>query len=190
MNELRDPLIEAIHAAGEVPPPPDRDAAFARAMHLVLMPTRRRLNRSIIALFAAALLAVPAAVFAERASHTPSATIMQITVEKADPGRSIQHEADDSTLKRERASTRDERSGSATQADDRSGTAGSRSSGTDQSADGTAVTSDGSGGADDVILTPAPTPAPSLTTSSGSLDGGSPDTASSPSADGGSPAPS
>jgi hypothetical protein len=188
MSELRDPLIEAIQTAGEVPPPPDRDAAFARAMHAVLAPSRRRLNRSVIALFAAALLAVPAAVFAERAAHTPPATITPITFEKPDPGSSINREADDSTVKRESASTGGAHSGPRTQSDDRSGTSGSGSPDTEHSGDGRTVTSDDSGSSGDGISTPAPTPVPSLTMGSGSPDGGLPDGGSS-SPDGGSPGP-
>ena len=94
----RDPLIDAIRAAGEVPPPPDRDAAFARAMQPVLMPSRRRLNRGFIALFAAALLAVPAAVFAAHETRTDAAAVTPIVSERADPGASIHAEADDATL--------------------------------------------------------------------------------------------
>src|ERR1700751_796533 len=97
----RDPLIDAIHAAGEVPPPPDRDAAFARAMQPVLMPSRRRLSRSFIALFAAALLAAPAAVFAAHETHTHAAVDTPIVSERPYPGSSIHSETDDATLKRE-----------------------------------------------------------------------------------------
>jgi hypothetical protein len=175
MSDLRDPLIEAIHAAGEVPPAPDRDAAFARAMHAVLMPSRRRLNRSVIALFAAALLAVPAAVFAERASHTPPATITPITFEKPDPGSSIQHEADDSTVKRESSA----RSASASSTDDRSGNSLiSGSIGSDDHSGGPTPSSsdgsDGSGSGGGDLSTPAPTPIPSATPSLSGSDGGSP----------------
>jgi hypothetical protein len=177
MSDLRDPLIEAIHVAGEVPPPPDRDAAFARAMRAAFAPSRRRLNRGVIALFAAALLAVPAAVFAERATNTPPATIMPITFEKPDPGSSIQHEADDSTVKRESASR--EHSGSAKQTDDRSGTSGGGSIETDHSGDAAPASSgqDDSppSGGGDAISTPAPTPVPSVTLGTGSPDGSSPD---------------
>jgi hypothetical protein len=187
MSEVRDPLIEAIHAAGEVPLPPDRDAAFARAMRPVLMPSRRRLNRSVIALFAAALLAVPAAVFAERAAHTPPATITPITFEKPDPGSPIQREADDSTVKRERASAGGSHSGSQTSSDDQSRTSGSGSRDDGHSADGTPATSDASGSRDDGISTPAPSPVPSLTIGSSRPDGGSPDGGLSP--DGSSPGP-
>jgi hypothetical protein len=191
MSEPRDPLLDAIHAAGEVPPPPDRDAAFARAMRPVLVPSRRRLNRSVIALFAAALLAVPAAVFAERASHTPPATITPITFEKPDPHSSIQHEADDATMKRE-SKTETEHSGTGT--DDHSGTSGNVSGETEHSGGGTTSTTDGhdgsvSSGSDgsgssggDTISTPEPTPIPSATASSG---GGLPDGGSSGSPDGG-----
>ena len=42
MTEPRDPLLDAIHEAGRVPPPPDRDAAFARAMQPILMPSPRQ----------------------------------------------------------------------------------------------------------------------------------------------------
>jgi len=188
MSEPRDPLIEAIHAAGEVPPPPARDAAFARAMRSVVMSPHRRLNRSVIALFAAALLAVPAAVFAERASQTPSASISPITFETPDPGSSIQREADDTTVNHEGGN--DERAGSTTATEDRSGTSGSIE--TEHSGDGGTVSAtdghDGSGSGDGntVISTPAPTPIPSATMdSSGSSDGPSPDGGSSGSLDGG-----
>jgi hypothetical protein len=187
MSELRDPLIEAIHAAGEVPPAPDRDAAFARAMHAVFAPSRRRLNRSVIALFAAALLAVPAAVFAERAAHTPPATITPITFEKPDPRSSIHREADDSTVKRENAAS-GMHSGSVSGTDDHVGNStGSSSSGSDDhSSDGTTPSgSDSSGHESDDLSTPAPAPVPSATPglagSDGSPDGGtlSPDGGSS-----------
>ena len=101
----RDPFIDAIHAAGEVPPPPDRDAAFARAMQPLLMPSRRRLSRSFIALFAAALLAAPAAVFAAHETHTHAAVDTPIVSEHADPGSSIHSETDDSMLKRQTSGT-------------------------------------------------------------------------------------
>ena len=59
---MSDPLLIEIRAAGEVPPPPDRDAAFARAMAAVTdKPSRMR--RGLTVLTAAALLAVPAGVF-------------------------------------------------------------------------------------------------------------------------------
>jgi len=177
MSEPRDPLIEAIHAAGEVPPAPDREAAFARAMRPVLMPSRRRLNRSVIALFAAALLAVPAAVFAARAAHSPAAVVTPINLEKPDPGSSIQHEADDATVKRA-SSGSNEHVGSASGTDERSGsTSGSGSSGTDDRSGSTASSGSddsGPGGGSDGLSTPAPTPVPTLgsTDGSGSSDGG------------------
>jgi len=102
-----DPLIDAIHTAGEVPPPPDRDAAFARAMQPVLMPSRRRLSRSFIALFAAALLAAPAAVFAAHEAHTHAAVDTPIVSERPDPGSSIHSETDDATLTRQIAPSRE-----------------------------------------------------------------------------------
>lgn len=170
MSEPRDPLLEAIHAAGEVPPPPDRDAAFARAVHSVLTPSRRRLNRSVIALFAAALLAVPAGVFAARAPHTPAAIVAPIKAETADPSSSIRHEADDSNVRH--VTVTDSRSSSPSGSD--SGDIYEPYSG-----DSTRLSSDssasgnGSGGAG--IPTPTPTPTPSETLSSdGSPDGGSP----------------
>src|SRR5690349_16435325 len=97
----RDPLIDAIRAAGEVPPPPDRDAAFARAMQTITMPSRRRLSRSFIALFAAALLAAPAAVFTAHVTHTHAAVDAPIVSEWPDPDSPIHPEVDDATLKRQ-----------------------------------------------------------------------------------------
>src|SRR5260221_14714885 len=97
----RDPLIDAIRAGGDVPPPPDRAAAFAPAMQRVLMPSRRRLSRSFIALFAAALLVAPAAVFAAHETHTHAAVDTPIVSERPDPGSSIHSETDDATLKRQ-----------------------------------------------------------------------------------------
>jgi len=190
MSKPRDPLLDAIHAAGEVPAPPDRDAAYARAMRPVLMPSKRRLNRSVIALFAAALLAVPAAVWAERASHTSPATIRPITFERPDPHSSIQHEADDATVKRESAS---ENEHSVTGRNDSLGTTGD----TEHSGGDTTSTTDGhdgsvSSGSDssgpsggDTISTPEPTPIPSPTASSTDPSGGGlPDGGSSGSPDG------
>ncbi|HJT38076.1 MAG TPA: hypothetical protein VJ818_06595 [Actinomycetota bacterium] len=86
MTERRDPLVDAIRAAGQVPPPPDRAAAFARAMRPVLMPSRRRLGRSFIALFAAAILGTPAAVLAAHATHARTAVVAPIVSERSDHG--------------------------------------------------------------------------------------------------------
>jgi hypothetical protein len=58
-------LIEALKAAGAVPPPPDREGAYARAMAAVGAPPRR-LNRGVTLLIAAALLAIPSTVVAMR----------------------------------------------------------------------------------------------------------------------------
>jgi hypothetical protein len=167
MSEPRDPLLDAIHAAGEVPPPPDRGAAFARAMRLVLVPSRRRLNRSVIALFAAALLAVPAAVFAARATHTHSAIIAPIASEKPDPGSSIQHEADDSSV-RHVSATDDRRAGLSASVSGNTGGPGSAESTTLSGTNGSGSVEGSSG---DGISTPTPTPTPSP---DGSPDGGSP----------------
>jgi hypothetical protein len=172
MNE-RDPLIDAIRAAGEVPPPPDRDAAFARAMHPVLMPSRRRLSRSFIALFAAALLAAPAAVFAAHVTHTPAAVETPIVSERPDPGSSIHSEADDTTLNREQenehevqrpvvTSSSDEHTAVSSGTDDHSG-----SDSTSGGSDGTS--NSGSGSGDHPTLSPTPTESSS---SGSSGDGG------------------
>ena len=59
---MTDDLIAAIREAGEVPPPPDRDAAFERAMSAVHFPGGR-MRRALTMLVAAALLVVPAGVF-------------------------------------------------------------------------------------------------------------------------------
>jgi hypothetical protein len=169
----RDPLIEAIHAAGEVPPPPDRDAAFARAMQTVLMPSRRRLSRSFIALFAAALLAAPAAVFAAHETHTHGAVDTPIVSERPDPGGSIHSETDDATLKRQLSVSHDsERRDAGTTSSDDHGTV--ISGGTDDhsgpgpspsASDDSSSTNSGDG--------PEPTisPTPTASATSGSGDG-------------------
>ena len=200
MTEQRDPLLDAIHAAGEVPPPPDRDAAFARAMQPVLLTSRRRVGRSVIALFAAALIAAPAAVFAARATHTPAAVLAPIVKETADPDPPIQQELDDSAARRsvEHATENEPTQGS----DDHSGTGSSGSTETQQvSGDDSSSTSgrDGSSSGSGDVATPTPTPTQTESGSSGSIDGGtlsgdsgssssgsgpSPDGSSSPSPDG------
>ena len=191
MNE-HDPLIAAIRAAGEVPPPPDRDAAFARAMHPVLMPSRRRLSRSFIALFAAALLAAPAAVFAAHATHTPAVVQTPIVSERPDPESPIRSEADDAALNHETqdeqeiqhavatSPSSDDHTAVSSGTDDHSGT-GSTSSGSDSTSDS------GSGSGDHATVSPTPTES-SGSGSSGdggtSSDGGS---SISSSTDGGTP---
>jgi len=194
MNE-RDPLIDAIHAAGDVPPPPDRDAAFARAMQPVLMPSRRRLSRSFIALFAAALLAAPAAVFAAHGTHARAAVDAPIVSERPDPGSSIRSETDDATLKRLISRSQEvEHQGVGTTSsddhgavlsggtDDRSGPAPSPSV-----SDGSSNSGPG-GGDDQPTASPTPTGSPS---SGGSGDGSISPTSGSPdgSSDGGSSGP-
>src|SRR5579864_21127 len=169
----RDPLIDAIRAAGEVPPPPDRDAAFARAMQPVLMPSRRRLSRSFIALFAAALLAAPAAVFAAHETHTRAAVDTPIVSERPDPGSPIHSEIDDATLRRQISNSRESvHQGAATTtsdddgtitsggADDHSGPGPSPSASDDSS-------NSGPGGGDD-----QPSVSPTPTESSGSTGSG------------------
>jgi hypothetical protein len=171
MSEPRDPLIDAIHAAGEVPPAPDRDAAFARAMQPVLIPSRRRLSRSVIALFAAALLAAPVAVFAAHESHQ-NAVVTPIVSERPDPGSSIQTETDDATLQKEvetahrsglteTSSATDDHGGIPTVETEHQSVDSPTTSGTDGS---------GSGGSDDGV-SPSPTPVPNETQIS-SPDGG------------------
>ena len=173
MSEPRDPLIDAIHAAGEVPPAPDRDAAFARAMQPVLMPSRRRLSRSVIALFAAALLAAPAAVFAAHETRQHAAVVTPIVSERADPGSSIQTETDDATLQKEVETAH--RSGlteSSSATDDHGGIPTVETE--HQSGDSTTTSGpggSGSGGSDDGVSSPSPTPVPSETQIS-STDGG------------------
>jgi len=174
MNE-RDPLIDAIRAAGEVPPPPDRDAAFARAMHPVLMPSRRRLSRSFIALFAAALVAAPAAVFAAHVTHVPAPVETPIVSERSDPDGAIHHEADDATLNRQKqnepeiehptvtSSSSDDHGSVSSGTDDRSGS-GSTSISTDGSKDGVSGDS-----GDQATASPTPTESSS---SGSSGDGG------------------
>jgi len=170
----RDPLIDAIHAAGEVPPPPDRHAAFARAMQPVLMPSRRRLNRSFIALFAAALLAAPAAVFAAHETHTHAAVETPIVSERPDPGSSIHSEIDDATLKRQVSrSLESEHQGAATTTSDDHGTVISGGTDDHSGSGPSTTTSDdssnsGSGSGD---VQPTVSPTPSESTSSGSGDG-------------------
>ena len=110
MTEQRDPLIEAIRAAGDVPPPPDRDAAFARAMRPVLMPSRRRLSRSFIALFAAAILGAPAAVFAAHATHGHAAVVAPIVSERSDRGTSIDPATNGANEREQAGGTDDETS--------------------------------------------------------------------------------
>ena len=202
MSEQRDPLLDAIHAAGEVPPPPDRDAAFARAMQPVLMPSRRRLSRGFIALFAAALIGAPAAVYAAHVTHEHAAITTPIVAEIPDPGSAAIHrESDDVTVKRASGpaheaehqgtmSSSDDHSGSTstTTADDHSGS-GSPSSGSgDSSGSGSGTSGSGE------HPSASPTPTPSSTESSGSNSGpggGSPDGGTlSGSSDGGTPTPS
>jgi hypothetical protein len=169
----RDPLIDAIHAAGDVPPPPDRDAAFARAMKPVLMPSRRGLSRSFIALFAAALLAAPAAVFAAHTTHTHAAVDTPIVSERPDPGSSIHSETDDATLKRQlsRLQEVEHQSVGTTSSEDHGGVI---SGGTDdRSGPGPSpsvsddTSNSGPGGADDH---PTVSPTPTASTGSGSGD--------------------
>ncbi|MFA5891670.1 MAG: hypothetical protein WDA27_12085 [Actinomycetota bacterium] len=62
MND--DELIRAIHQAGEVPPPPDRDGAFERAMLAAQHSTPHHLRRGIVTLIAAAIVLAPVGVFA------------------------------------------------------------------------------------------------------------------------------
>jgi hypothetical protein len=77
VTERQDPLIEAIQRAGDVPPPPAREDARARAMASVAEhPLRRRLTKAGVTLLAAALLAVPAGVIAVRA-RTPDSPAIQ-----------------------------------------------------------------------------------------------------------------
>ena len=176
MTEPRDPLLDTIHEAGRVPPPPGRDAAFARAMRAVFMPSRRRLGRSVIALFAAALLAAPAAVFAAHETRQHAAVVRPIVSERPDPGSSIHTEADDTTLKRTASAGSHEASETAPSAgDSREGQQAEtqQQSGDSTTAGGTDGSDrSGSGESDGGVSSPSPTPAPSETQSSSS-DGGS-----------------
>ena len=173
MTAPRDPLFDAIHAAGEVPPPPDRDAAFARAMQPVLMPSRRRLSRSFIALFAAALRAAPAAVFAAHETHGHAADVTPIVSERPDPGGSIHPEADDATLEHQAEhgqSTEIERTASSTDdhgATTTTGTHSGESTLTSGSDDHSGSTSSGSGDGGATL-----SPTPTQTESSGSSSSG------------------
>ena len=184
----RDPMIDAIHAAGEVPPPPDRNAAFARAMQPVLMPSRRRLSRSFIALFAAALLAAPAAVFAAHETHTHPAVETPIVSERPDPGSSIHSETDDATLKGLVSESHEgEHQGAQTTSSDDRGSVTSGGTDDHSGSGSTSTSSDGSsssgpsGGDDHPTVSPTPTESPSssssgdgsTSTSSGSSDGSS-----------------
>ena len=173
MSEPRDPLFDAIRAAGEVPPPPDRDAAFARAMQPVLLSPRRRLNRSFIALFVAAMVAVPAAVFAARATHAPTAVVAPIAKETADPGGPLTHEADDSRSAHESEHSTEPSASSRT--DDHSGSSTTSSSddthhlsGGDSSGPSSVGGSDSPNGE----MSPTPTPTPLESNGSGSSGGG------------------
>ena len=199
MSEPRDPLIDAIHAAGEVPPPPDRDTAFARAMQPVLMPSRRRLSRGFIALFAAASLAAPAAVFAAHETRTHAADTTPIVDEQPDPGSpAIHRETDDATLApmiepsheaEHQTSTvsGDDHGGATTTTDGHSGTS-SPTTTTDHS--GTSDPGGSSGSGDGPTVSPTPTPSSTESSGSGSGSGSSPDGgALSGSSDGATPSP-
>ena len=174
MTEPRDPLLDAIREAGRVPPPPGRDAAFARVMKPILVPSRRRPGRSVIALFAAALLAVPAAVFAAHETRQHTTVVTPIASEKPDPGSSIHTEADDATRKGTLSALNHERTETAPSDGARSEPAETERHAGDSSAVGGTDGSDhsGPGGSDDVVSSPSPIPAPSETQSSSS-DGGS-----------------
>ena len=183
MSEPRDPLFDAIHAAGEVPPPPDRDAAFARAMQPVLMTSRRRMSRSVIALFVAAMVAVPAAVFAARSTHPPTAVLTPIVKETADPDVPLTLEVDDSkaTHEIEHGTERSTSGGT----DDHSGSSNTSSSDDTQHVSGdSANTSSGDGSNLTSGDTSSPSPTRTESGGSGSSDGGS------LSSDGGSVTPS
>jgi len=169
MSAERDPLLDAIRAAGEVPPPPDRDGAFARAMHAI-EPARAhsRIRRGMIALLAAALLAVPATVFAARTTH-PAKPHTPPPAETADPASIRQTEKPDAGPT-PRASAGDDRHG------DDEGTTGSVDNDPPNSGEGSTVSGD-DGGDDHGSPSPTPTPTDSDGSSSdggsaGSSDGG------------------
>ncbi len=174
MTEPRDPLLDAIHEAGRVPAPPGRDAAFARAMKPILVPSRRRPGRSVIALFAAALLAVPAAVFAAHETRQHATVVTPIASEKPDAGSSIHTEADDATRKRTLSALSHERTETAPSDGGRSEPAETEQhTGDSSTVEGTDGSDhSGPGVSDDVVSSPSPIPAPSETQSSSS-DGGS-----------------
>ena len=74
MNDERDDAIrDAIRGAADVPPPPDRAGAYARAMASIDAVPPRRFARPLIALVAAAAIAVPSTIIVRsRAPEQPS----------------------------------------------------------------------------------------------------------------------
>ena len=140
MTPERDPLIDAIRAAGAVPPAPARDEAFARAMRAAGdLGARRRMRRGVIALFAAAMLGAPAGVFAAHTFHKAPATVPAVGVETPDPGSSIARETSDRAEPRETE-----------RADDHSGSGSDDNiSGTEQESGDDGTTSNLEGGSDD-----------------------------------------
>jgi hypothetical protein len=169
VSDERDPLMDAIRAAGDVPPPPNRDRALARAMQAVDQQGRHRLSKGMIALLAAALLTVPATVFAERAAHPAKQRAVPTPVESVDRGSA--RESEDARPSPEASeSTRNEPSGE----DGGTQVSGGDDGTTSGSHEGSTISS-GDGGSDDRA---SPSPTPSETSgsdggSSGSSDGGS-----------------
>lgn len=92
MND--DELIRAIRQAGEVPPPPDRDGAYERAMLAAQHPTPRRLRRGIVALIAAAIILAPVGVFATVGHYSkarPAPTLPAVTSPSPSPSTVRSH---------------------------------------------------------------------------------------------------